>query len=330
MDVEAVEQVTPELVEAFERLIPQLSRSSPPPGAERARRDRRLPGLHPAGGPRPGRRPSSGSLTLVVFPIPTGSRAWIEDVVVDEAARGSGVGAALNQAALDHARAVGAKTVDLTSRPSREAANRLYQRLGFEPRETNVYRLTLELYSVTTEPAIPPGGSGTYDRAMPGASRVPHGSGHPRRWCDRGRRCGGGDAESGSGDESGWHHAVPIGPLRAEPERTNRRGGSTPEVKEHLQTHRSLTSRRLRRWRGGAGASPASGIDITDPGVRHFPERRLRRSTECTNPCISPLHDPRRSSGIIHTESAADTLLTLGRFFTEWGWFQRGRAPAVR
>ena len=85
-----------------------------------------------------------GSLTLVVFPIPTGSRAWIEDVVVDEAARGAGVGAALNQAALDHARALGAKTVDLTSRPSREAANRLYQRLGFEPRETNVYRYELD------------------------------------------------------------------------------------------------------------------------------------------------------------------------------------------
>ena len=79
----------------------------------------------------------------MVFPIPTGTRAWIEDVVVDEAARGSGMGAALNQAALDHARLRGAKTVDLTSRPSREAANRLYQRLGFEPRETNVYRLTL-------------------------------------------------------------------------------------------------------------------------------------------------------------------------------------------
>ena len=65
-------------------------------------------------------------------------------MVVDEAARGSGVGAALNQAALDHARALGAKTVDLTSRPSREAANRLYQRLGFEPRETNVYRYELD------------------------------------------------------------------------------------------------------------------------------------------------------------------------------------------
>ena len=84
-----------------------------------------------------------GSLTLVVFPIPTGIRAWIEDVVVDQSARGKGVGEALNSFALRRARERGAKTVDLTSRPSREAANRLYQRLGFVARETNVYRFTL-------------------------------------------------------------------------------------------------------------------------------------------------------------------------------------------
>jgi ribosomal protein S18 acetylase RimI-like enzyme len=84
-----------------------------------------------------------GSLTLAVFRIPTGVRAWIEDVVVDGSARGHGVGEALNKAALDEARSRGAVTVDLTSRPSREAANRLYQRLGFVARETNVYRYTL-------------------------------------------------------------------------------------------------------------------------------------------------------------------------------------------
>jgi len=84
-----------------------------------------------------------GSLTLALFRIPTGLRAWIEDVVVDDAARGKGVGRKLNEAAIDHARSVGATTVDLTSRPSREAANRLYQRLGFEARETNIYRFKL-------------------------------------------------------------------------------------------------------------------------------------------------------------------------------------------
>jgi ribosomal protein S18 acetylase RimI-like enzyme len=83
-------------------------------------------------------------MTLVVFPIPTGVRAWIEDVVVDESARGRGVGEALNLRALDLAEELGARTVDLTSRPSREAANRLYRRLGFVQRETNVYRRTLD------------------------------------------------------------------------------------------------------------------------------------------------------------------------------------------
>jgi ribosomal protein S18 acetylase RimI-like enzyme len=81
-----------------------------------------------------------GTLTLATFRIPTGVRAWIEDVVVDTAARGHGVGEALNQAAILEARHRGAITVDLTSRPSREAANRLYQRIGFVARDTNVYR----------------------------------------------------------------------------------------------------------------------------------------------------------------------------------------------
>jgi len=81
-----------------------------------------------------------GMLTLVVFRIPTGIRAWIEDVVVDRAAGRRGAGEALTRAALELAGELGAQTVDLTSRPSREAANRLYQKVGFEARETNVYR----------------------------------------------------------------------------------------------------------------------------------------------------------------------------------------------
>ena len=83
-------------------------------------------------------------LTLAVFRVPTGVRAWIEDVVVDDAARGAGVAGALVEAALGHSSRLGARTVDLTSRPNREAANRLYLRLGFEVRRTNVYRRTLE------------------------------------------------------------------------------------------------------------------------------------------------------------------------------------------
>jgi len=81
-----------------------------------------------------------GSLTLVVFVIPTGTRAWIEDVVVNESARGKGVGRLLSERAVSLANELGAKTIDLTSRPSREVANNLYKSIGFAQRETNVYR----------------------------------------------------------------------------------------------------------------------------------------------------------------------------------------------
>ena len=137
-------EVTTELVEAFDRLIPQLSRSSPPPGEVglQAIIDSNACHLISA---RDEDGHILGSMTLVVFPIPTGVRGWIEDVVVDETARGMGVGARLNLAALDLAVQLGAKTIDLTSRPSREAANRLYQRLGFVERETNVYRYSPEV-----------------------------------------------------------------------------------------------------------------------------------------------------------------------------------------
>ena len=83
-------------------------------------------------------------LTIVIFSIPTGVRAWIEDVVVDQSGRGMGVGEALSKHALQLARLEGAKTIDLTSRPSREAANRLYKRIGFAPRDTNVYRFEID------------------------------------------------------------------------------------------------------------------------------------------------------------------------------------------
>lgn len=136
--IEVVETVDDELVAAFELLIPQLSRSNPPPGAEGLGVivDSEASTLLVA---RDGDR-IVGSMTLAMFPIPTGVRAWIEDVVVDEGARGKGVGRLLNERALEIARDAGARTVDLTSRPSREAANRLYQRIGFVQRDTNVYR----------------------------------------------------------------------------------------------------------------------------------------------------------------------------------------------
>lgn len=137
--VETATEVTDELVDAFARLIPQLSRSSPAPDAAVLAEIIGSPATHLLVA-RGDDGAVLGSLTLVLFRIPTGLRAWIEDVVVDDAARGQGVGEALNRYAIDVAAERGARSVDLTSRPSREAANRLYRRLGFEPRETNVYR----------------------------------------------------------------------------------------------------------------------------------------------------------------------------------------------
>ena len=137
--IEEADAVSAELVEAIARLVGQLSASAQPPGA--AVLDQII--ASPASRLLLAREFDGrvvGMLTVVLFPIPTGIRAWIEDVVVDEAARGQGVGALLTQAALDLAVAHGARSVDLTSRPGREAANRLYARLGFEQRQTNVYR----------------------------------------------------------------------------------------------------------------------------------------------------------------------------------------------
>lgn len=85
-----------------------------------------------------------GMCTLVTFSIPTGVRCWIEDVVVDSKARGAGIGAELVNEAIARAKNAGARSVDLTSRPSRVDANRLYERLGFSRRETNVYRYSFE------------------------------------------------------------------------------------------------------------------------------------------------------------------------------------------
>ena len=139
--VEIAQRVDDELVDAFAYLIPQLSSSNPPPSREHLAEMVQSPATLVLVARVDGR--IAGSLTLAMFRIPTGLRAWIEDVVVDGDARGNGVGEALNLRAIEEARKRGAVTVDLTSRPSREAANRLYQRLGFVARDTNVYRFTV-------------------------------------------------------------------------------------------------------------------------------------------------------------------------------------------
>jgi ribosomal protein S18 acetylase RimI-like enzyme len=144
--LEVVKAVTvdEELVAAFGRLIPQLSRTTavPPPDAIRQIVEAESNTVLIARDLRDNAR-IVGTLTLVVFRIPTGIRAWIEDVVVDETMRGRGVGEVLSREAIRRAAALGARTVELTSRPARDAANRLYQRLGFTLRDSNVYRYTL-------------------------------------------------------------------------------------------------------------------------------------------------------------------------------------------
>ena len=140
--IRVAENADADLVEAYQKLTPQLSSSSPAPSK------RELSAIIKSDSAtvlvaEDESGTILGSMTLVVFRIPTGVRAWIEDVVVDTEARGMGIGQALNEYAIKLAEQAGAKTIDLTSRPSRESANRLYQRLGFVARETNVYRYSI-------------------------------------------------------------------------------------------------------------------------------------------------------------------------------------------
>ena len=140
-DVVVVEatSVDDELFEAWVRLLPQLSTSAGTVGRDVLQRIVSAPTSRLLIA-RDIDQGIVGSLTLAMFQIPTGLRAIIEDVVVDESQRGRGIGELLTRAALDIAEHEGVRTVDLTTRPSREAANRLYQRVGFTKRETNVYR----------------------------------------------------------------------------------------------------------------------------------------------------------------------------------------------
>ena len=140
--VEVARQVTDELLRGINSLLPQLSSSAPLLSTEVLERLIRSDASTLFVARNDG--VIVGTLTLVVFPIPTGLRAWIEDVVVDQDARGLGAGEALTLAAIDEARRRDVRSIDLTSRPSREAANALYQKLGFSPRSTNVYRFNLE------------------------------------------------------------------------------------------------------------------------------------------------------------------------------------------
>jgi len=140
--IEELTDVTDEVVEAFSRLLPQLSNSAKPLDAAAIRTVVSSPSVTVLLARDEGK--IIGSLSLVVFRIPTAVRAWIEDVVVDGAAGRKGTGTALVQEAVERARAAGARTVDLTTRPSRVAAGNLYEKAGFRQRDTRVYRYKFE------------------------------------------------------------------------------------------------------------------------------------------------------------------------------------------
>jgi ribosomal protein S18 acetylase RimI-like enzyme len=134
VDIARVTTGEDDLVEAFARLMPLLNDHARAPTREE------LAEIVTHGHLFVARDPAIiGVLTLHLYRVPTGLSARIDDVIVATEARGRGVGEALTRAAIDHARAAGARAVNLTSHPRREAANRLYQRLGFERRDTNVY-----------------------------------------------------------------------------------------------------------------------------------------------------------------------------------------------
>jgi ribosomal protein S18 acetylase RimI-like enzyme len=142
MQIDIVTQADAELYEAFQRLIPQLTQNNPPPSPDNlADLVRNVSSTLMIARDASGK--IVGALTLSVYRVPTGVRSIIEDVIVDNAARGQGIGEALMNRAIELAREKGAQNISLTSNPMREAANRLYLRVGFKKRETNAYQIKL-------------------------------------------------------------------------------------------------------------------------------------------------------------------------------------------
>ena len=142
MQIEIVTQADDELYGAFQRLVPQLTDNNPPPSLDN------LAALlqDPASTLIVARHENGkivGALTLAVYRVPTGIRSIIEDVIVDVSVRGEGIGEALMRRAIELAREKGANNISLTSNPMREAANKLYLRVGFTKRDTNAYQIKL-------------------------------------------------------------------------------------------------------------------------------------------------------------------------------------------
>ena len=142
LQIEKVMQMTDDIVAAFTRLIPQLSQQAVLPTTDYLLMLISTNTTHLYVG-----RDEAGQIcatyTLCICPSPTGAKAWLEDVVVDELCRGRGYGAMLVEHAICEARLFRAKSLNLTSQPHRVAANSLYQKMGFKPRETNLYRFEL-------------------------------------------------------------------------------------------------------------------------------------------------------------------------------------------
>ncbi len=137
-----ITEMNQKVYDAFERLLPQLSSSAKTPTWEELEDliSSKASIVLAAADDEDPAGTILGTMTLVVFRIPTGVRAWVEDVVVDKEARGKGIGEKLIRTSIERAKAEGAKTIDLTSRPTRVEAHRLYKRCGFEMRETCVFR----------------------------------------------------------------------------------------------------------------------------------------------------------------------------------------------
>jgi GNAT superfamily N-acetyltransferase len=141
VSVEPATQATPEVHAALARLLPQLNPQLPVPTMERLQEIMADPAVTLLLA-RNGQQ-IVGTATVIVYTTPFWIKARLDEVVVDEGARGKGVGAALVNACLDLARRSGAELAELQSGVQREAANRLYPRMGFQLRETNVYRIVL-------------------------------------------------------------------------------------------------------------------------------------------------------------------------------------------
>jgi ribosomal protein S18 acetylase RimI-like enzyme len=134
--IEQVSEASEELVEAIRRLLPQLTEARTPPTLDQLREvvsNQTVLVARDADGA------VLGTLTFVLYRVSSGLKGRIEDVIVDESARGRGVGEALVQAGMRRAAEAGVLMLELTSMPYRESANRLYKRLGFVRRPTNVY-----------------------------------------------------------------------------------------------------------------------------------------------------------------------------------------------